>query len=120
MLPIEILACNLDQGQPGFPSTILPACLDKMQIPSRIEYQDTYSIVKDKVPAGRTYCALRSRLRRGNIYCIAREEGCSAVVLWHVAEVDCQKFSKALNYPIIPCDLAALKMGFNGSKSKKS
>ena len=83
MLPVELLACNLDQGQPGFPSTVLPEFLDKMKVPNRIEYQDTYSIVKDKVPAGRTYCALCSRLRRGNLYRIAREEGCSAVVLGH-------------------------------------
>jgi len=83
MLPVELMACNLDQGQPGFPSTVLPEFLDKMKVPNRIEYQDTYSIVKDKVPAGRTYCALCSRLRRGNLYRIAREEGCSAVVLGH-------------------------------------
>jgi tRNA 2-thiocytidine biosynthesis protein TtcA len=83
MLPVELLACNLDQGQPGFPSTVLPEFLDKMKVPNRIEYQDTYSVVKDKVPAGRTYCALCSRLRRGNLYRIAREEGCSAVVLGH-------------------------------------
>ncbi len=83
VLPVEILACNLDQGQPGFPATVLPDFLDKMGVPHRIEYQDTYSIVVDKVPAGRTYCALCSRLRRGNLYRIAREEGCSAVVLGH-------------------------------------
>lgn len=83
LLPVEILACNLDQGQPGFPATVLPAFLSKMGVPHRIEYQDTYSIVKDKVPQGRTYCALCSRLRRGNLYRIAREEGCSAVVLGH-------------------------------------
>ena len=83
VLPVEILACNLDQGQPGFPATVLPEFLDKMGVPHRIEYQDTYSIVVDKVPAGRTYCALCSRLRRGNLYRIAREEGCSAVVLGH-------------------------------------
>ena len=83
VLPVEILACNLDQGQPGFPATVLPDFLEKMGVPHRIEYQDTYSIVVDKVPAGRTYCALCSRLRRGNLYRIAREEGCSAVVLGH-------------------------------------
>jgi tRNA 2-thiocytidine biosynthesis protein TtcA len=83
LLPVELLACNLDQGQPNFPATVLPAFLEKMGVPHRIEYQDTYSIVKDKVPAGRTYCALCSRLRRGNLYRIAREEGCSAVVLGH-------------------------------------
>ncbi len=83
LLPVDLLACNLDQGQPGFPATVLPEFLTHMQIPHRIEYQDTYSVVMDKVPQGRTYCALCSRLRRGNLYRIAREEGCSAVVLGH-------------------------------------
>jgi len=83
LLPVDILACNLDQGQPGFPATVLPEFLAKMGVEHRIEYQDTYSIVMDKVPQGRTYCALCSRLRRGNLYRIAREEGCSAVVLGH-------------------------------------
>ena len=83
LLPVDLLACNLDQGQPGFPATVLPDFLSRMQIEHRIEYQDTYSIVVDKVPQGRTYCALCSRLRRGNLYRIAREEGCSAVVLGH-------------------------------------
>ena len=83
LLPVDLLACNLDQGQPGFPATVLPAFLEARGVPHRIEYQDTYSIVVDKVPQGRTYCALCSRLRRGNLYRIAREEGCSAVVLGH-------------------------------------
>ena len=83
LLPVELLACNLDQGQPGFPATVLPEFLKARGVPHRIEYQDTYSIVVDKVPQGRTYCALCSRLRRGNLYRIAREEGCTAVVLGH-------------------------------------
>ncbi|MGR3590394.1 tRNA 2-thiocytidine biosynthesis protein TtcA [Limimaricola soesokkakensis] len=83
LLPVEILACNLDQGQPGFPATVLPEFLERMGVPHRIEYQDTYSIVMDKVPQGRTMCALCSRLRRANLYRVAREEGCSAVVLGH-------------------------------------
>jgi len=83
LLPVELLACNLDQGQPGFPAGVLPEFLARMQVPHRIEFQDTYSIVRDKVPEGRTYCALCSRLRRGNLYRIAREEGCSAVILGH-------------------------------------
>ena len=83
LLPVDLLACNLDQGQPGFPATVLPEFLSKMGVPHRIEYRDTYSVVMDKVPQGRTYCSLCSRLRRGNLYRIAREEGCSAVVLGH-------------------------------------
>lgn len=160
LLPVELLACNLDQGQPGFPSSVLPEFLEKMQVPHRIEYQDTYSIVTDKVPAGRTYCALCSRLRRGNLYRIAREEGCSAVVLGHhrddiletffmnlfhggrlatmppklvneegdlfvyrplahVAEADCEKFAKALSYPIIPCDLCGSQDGLQRQQVKQ-
>ena len=80
---VELLACNLDQGQPGFPATVLPEFLERMKVPHRIKYKDTYSIVIDKIPAGRTFCALCSRLRRGNLYRIARKEGCSAVVLRH-------------------------------------
>ncbi|MEM9909707.1 MAG: tRNA 2-thiocytidine(32) synthetase TtcA [Pseudomonadota bacterium] len=83
LLPVDILACNLDQGQPGFPATVLPDFLERMGVPHRIEYQDTYSIVAEKVPEGRTYFAMCSRLRRGNLYRIAREEGCSAIVLGH-------------------------------------
>ena len=83
LLPVDLLACNLDQGQPGFPATVLPEFLARMGVPHRIEYRDTYSIVTDKVPAGRTYCALCSRLRRGHLYRVAREEGCSAIVLGH-------------------------------------
>ncbi|MCF2872911.1 tRNA 2-thiocytidine(32) synthetase TtcA [Octadecabacter sp. G9-8] len=83
VLDVDLLACNLDQGQPNFPATVLPEFLAKMGVPHRIEYQDTYSIVVDKIPAGRTMCALCSRLRRGNLYRIAREEGCSAVILGH-------------------------------------
>ena len=83
LLPVDLLACNLDQGQPGFPATVLPDFLRRMGVPHRIEYRDTYSVVVDKVPQGRTYCALCSRLRRGHLYRVAREEGCSAVVLGH-------------------------------------
>ncbi len=160
LLPVELLACNLDQGQPNFPATVLPKFLSERGVPHRIEYQDTYSIVKEKVPAGRTYCALCSRLRRGNLYRIAREEGCSAVVLGHhrddiletffmnmfhggrlaamppkllneegdlnvlrplafVAEADCEKFTRAMAYPVIPCDLCGSQEGLQRVQVKK-
>ena len=83
LLPVDLLACNLDQGQPGFPATVLPEFLTRMGVPHRIEYRDTYSIVIDKTKPGGTMCAVCSRLRRGNLYRIAREEGCSTVVLGH-------------------------------------
>lgn len=83
MLPVDLIACNLDQGQPNFPKHILPDYLTAHGVPHRIEYRDTYSVVTSKVPEGATYCALCSRLRRGNLYRIAREEGCEALVLGH-------------------------------------
>jgi tRNA 2-thiocytidine biosynthesis protein TtcA len=83
LLPVELLACNLDQGQPNFPKHVLPDYLASLGVAHRIEYQDTYSIVTDKLPAGSTYCSLCSRLRRGHLYRIAREEGCAALVLGH-------------------------------------
>ena len=92
LLPVELLACNLDQGQPGFPKHILPEWLTRYGIAHRIEYQDTYSIVTDKLPQGATYCSLCSRLRRGNLYRIAREEGCSALVLGHHREDSLETF----------------------------
>ncbi|RYE08309.1 MAG: tRNA 2-thiocytidine(32) synthetase TtcA [Hyphomicrobiales bacterium] len=92
LLPVELLACNLDQGQPNFPKHILPEFLTANGIEHRIEYQDTYSIVTDKLPQGATYCSLCSRLRRGHLYRIAREEGCSALVLGHHREDSLETF----------------------------
>ncbi len=92
LLPVDLLACNLDQGQPNFPKHILPEFLSANGIAHRIEYQDTYSIVTDKLPAGATYCSLCSRLRRGHLYRIAREEGCSALVLGHHREDSLETF----------------------------
>jgi tRNA 2-thiocytidine biosynthesis protein TtcA len=92
LLPVDLLACNLDQGQPNFPKHILPEYLTRLGVPHRIEYKDTYSIVTDRLPAGATYCSLCSRLRRGHLYRIAREEGCSALVLGHHREDSLETF----------------------------
>jgi tRNA 2-thiocytidine biosynthesis protein TtcA len=86
LLPVGLLACNLDQGQPNFPKHILPEFLTGHGVEHRIEYRDTYSVVTDKIAEGNTYCSLCSRLRRGHLYRIAREEGCSSLVLGHHRE----------------------------------
>ena len=83
LLPVDLLACNLDQGQPGFPKQILPEFLRRFDVPHHIENQDTYSIVTSKIPQHQTYCALCSRLRRGHLYRVAREQNCDAIVLGH-------------------------------------
>ncbi len=82
-IKFEVIAVNLAQKQPGFPEHILPAYLDSLNIPYYIVDKDTYSVVKEKIPEGKTTCGLCSRLRRGTLYSFAEKIGATKIALGH-------------------------------------
>lgn len=82
-IKFDVVAVNLDQKQPGFPEHILPDYFETLNIPYYIVDKDTYSVVKEKIPEGKTTCGLCSRLRRGTLYSFAERIGATKIALGH-------------------------------------
>ncbi len=79
----DVIALNLDQKQPGFPEHVLPEYFESLNIPYYIVDKDTYSVVREKTPEGKTTCGLCSRLRRGTLYAFAEKVGATKLALGH-------------------------------------
>jgi len=79
----SMIGVNLDQGHPGFQQHVIADWCDEQGFEHHMIQRDTYSVVKEKIPEGRTYCSLCSRLRRGILYTTAVELGCTKIALGH-------------------------------------
>ncbi|WP_415243258.1 tRNA 2-thiocytidine(32) synthetase TtcA [Zhongshania sp.] len=82
-IKFDLVAVNMDQKQPGYPEHVLPEYLDALGLEYYIVNKDTYSIVKQKIPEGKTTCGLCSRLRRGTLYAFAEDIGATKIALGH-------------------------------------
>jgi tRNA 2-thiocytidine biosynthesis protein TtcA len=82
-IDFELVAVNLDQGQPGYPAHVVEGHLEAVGVPYRMIHRDTYTVVKRIVPEGKTTCSVCSRLRRGVLYNAAVEMGCTKIALGH-------------------------------------
>ena len=82
-IPFDLLAVNLDQKQPGFPEDVLPNYFESIGVPYHVLEEDTYSLVTEMVPEGKTYCGWCSRFRRGILYKYARQNGYNKIALGH-------------------------------------
>jgi tRNA 2-thiocytidine biosynthesis protein TtcA len=82
-IDFELIAVNMDQKQPGFPEHVLPEYLQALKIEYHVVEKDTYSVVKEKIPEGKTTCGLCSRLRRGTLYAFAEQINANKIALGH-------------------------------------
>jgi len=159
-IDFEIIAMNLDQRQPGFPEHVLPDYFQRNDYRYHIEAEDTYSVVQDKIPKGKTTCSLCSRLRRGIIYRVAKELGANKIALGHHREdmvetlflnmffggkmksmppklitddaelivirplaycweSEIARYARAMDFPIIPCNLCGSQQNMQRQEIKK-
>lgn len=79
----ELLAVNVDQGWPGYDTSVIEAFLRDEGVPYVMERADYARVVEAKLRPGQTPCALCSRFRRAYLYDAATRHGCNKVALGH-------------------------------------